>query len=270
MSFMIVPTDLLLAGIFSFFIGILSAILGLGGGFLLVPMYTLYFGLDPVLAIGTSLSTSVFTAASASIYHARERTIQYQVVMMLIIGSVPSVIVASYLVRFLPGNVLSVFFSLILIYISIRMIASGLSISRVQRNDMPSTFSSVDADINESSLKRQRLILWGILGGIISGFSGVSAGTIFVPALFRSGSSIKAAVAASLTAIVFTSLGAALMSIMLNHVSFPFLLFSAGGVTIGALVGVRISYLLRSATIQYGFSIVLMIIAFLMLNNTFR
>ena len=264
---MVIPPDLLIAGICSFFIGIISAILGLGGGFLLVPMYTLFFGLDPVLAIGTSLTTSVFTASSASICHAREKTIEYQVVMMLIVGSLPSVIIASYATSYLPKYLLTVFFSLFLICIALQMMVSGFFTGRVLSNVMPYISSSPDERTCNRYLERHRLIFWGIIGGFVSGFSGISAGTLYVPALFRSGFSMKSAVAASLAAIVVISSGGAIMSILLDHVSFPFLIFSAGGITGGAIIGARLSYVLRSETIQYAFGGVLMIIAIMMLNT---
>jgi hypothetical protein len=233
-------------------------------------MYTLLFGLDPILAIGTSLTTSIFTAGSASLCHARERTIQYPVVMLLIVGSVPSVIIASCLIQFLPGTFLTIFFSLFLFFIAIRMIVSGLFVSRDLSNNITPAFLHSYGNTCKNIRNRCKLILCGIAGGLASGFSGISAGTIFVPVLFRSGFSMKCAVAASLAAIVVISSGAAFMNILLNHVSFPFLLFSALGVTIGAIIGVRLSYNLRSATIQYGFSITLIFIAFLMLNNAFN
>ena len=73
----------------------------------------------------------------------------------------------------------------------------------------------------------------GLLAVLYAGFLGIPAGIIFVPALFISGFPMRSAVAASLAAIIVISSGAAAMSILLDHVSFPFLLFSAGGVTGG-------------------------------------
>jgi len=266
---MMLHTDLILCGLLSIIIGVISAVLGLGGGFLLIPMYTLLFGLDPVLAIGTSLTTTIFTAGSASVCHAREKNIQYPVVFLLILGSLPTIIVAIYLTQFIPGFILSALFSLLLVYIAISMVIDRGSITCSTSEEIPPTFSPVEGYNWRNVLKHPILFIWGIAGGLVSGLSGVSAGTIYVPALLRSGFPIKYAVAASLASIVIISSGAALMSLLLGQIAFSFLIFSAGGVSIGAIIGVRLSNCVRSSTIRYMFSLAMIGIAVVMLNNEF-
>ncbi|HWQ67136.1 MAG TPA: sulfite exporter TauE/SafE family protein [Methanospirillum sp.] len=265
---MIALSDLLLAGFFSLLIGIISAILGLGGGFLLVPMYTLVFSLDPALAIGTSITTTIFTAGSATVYHARERSIQYPLVKVLILGSIPAAFIGSYLTVFLSGEVLNGIFGLFLLVIALQMAgfipdkaAPSCRLSELKNYDHP------EDPIWSNPNGRRYFLFWGSLGGLISGLTGISAGTVFIPALFRWGIRLKNAVPISLATIIFTSVGAALASLLLGHISYPFLLFSAGGVTLGALIGVRISRGLDQALVRYGFSLTLMAIAVLMLKK---
>lgn len=261
-------SDLFLAGFLSFFIGVLSAILGLGGGFLLIPMYTLLFGLDPVLAIGTSLTTTIFTSGSASICHARNQAIPYRLVLLLVTGSVPSIIVALYLTRFLPPGILILFFSFVLFCIAIQMMKAGALNTSDGDSGVPSEVMSDNPPRLKTWREEIYLVIWGIAGGLTSGFSGISGGIIFVPGLFRSGVAMNTAVAVSLATIIFTSSVAATMSILLNQISYPFLGASAAGVIAGAVVGVRVSPRLRSGTIQYFFSVTLMVISLLMVYKS--
>ena len=55
------------AGLIAIGIGIIAAIIGLGGGFFYVPTLSLIFGLDTKTAIGTSLTIMIFSAMSASV-----------------------------------------------------------------------------------------------------------------------------------------------------------------------------------------------------------
>lgn len=265
---MILPTDLFLAGFLSFFIGILSAILGLGGGFLLVPMYTLLFGLDPVLAIGTSITTTIFTAGSASVSYARNGLIQYPLVTILITGSIPAALLGSYMVGYLPGNVICVLFAAFLLVISLQMAAPVLTtISSLLRKPGATPYP-MNPGITATHLsERWYFLFWGVIGGLSSGLTGISAGTVFVPVLFKSGIKMTNAAAISLAAIIFTSSGAAIVNILLGHISIPFFIFSAGGVTLGAMVGVRISRNLHQELIRYAFSLTMLVIAFLMFNK---
>lgn len=265
---MILPTDLVLAGFLSFLIGILSAILGLGGGFLLVPMYTLLFGLDPALAIGTSITTTIFTAGSASISYARNGLIQYSLVTLLITGSIPAALLGSYMAGYLPGNVLCVVFAVFLIIISLQMATPVLTIiiPILKKPGILPYFMNPWITATHLS-ERWYFLFWGVIGGLSSGLTGISAGTVFVPVLFKSGIKMTNAAAISLAAIIFTSSGAAIVNILLGHISMPFFIFSAGGVTVGAMVGVRISRNLDPELIRSAFSLTMLVIAFLMFNK---
>ena len=55
-------------------VGILSGLLGIGGGTVMVPLFRLGFGMSALQATGTSLFAIVFTSAAGSITHVRNKT----------------------------------------------------------------------------------------------------------------------------------------------------------------------------------------------------
>ena len=72
-----------------FFGGIMSAILGIGGGFMLVPAMIYILGMPGVLAAGTSLFQIIFTTAFSTLMHAGlNRNVDVLLAVMLICGSV--------------------------------------------------------------------------------------------------------------------------------------------------------------------------------------
>lgn len=69
--------------------GILAAILGIGGGFLLVPAMIYILRMSPILAAGTSLFQIVFTTAVATIMHATlNHGVDIVLAILLMIGAI--------------------------------------------------------------------------------------------------------------------------------------------------------------------------------------
>jgi uncharacterized membrane protein YfcA len=71
------------------FVGILVAIMGIGGGFILVPAMIFLLGMPTLLAIGTSLFHIVFVTANTTFLHAMEnQTVDIPLALLLTIGGV--------------------------------------------------------------------------------------------------------------------------------------------------------------------------------------
>ena len=72
-----------------FFGGLLASILGIGGGFLLVPAMIYMLGMPTLLVAGTSLFQMIFTTSFALIMHAiANGTVDVVLAIILILGSV--------------------------------------------------------------------------------------------------------------------------------------------------------------------------------------
>lgn len=71
------------------FVGLLAAIMGVGGGFVLVPAMVFLLGMPTVMAIGTSLFQIVFVTGAVAILHAYENaTVDAVMALLLAIGGV--------------------------------------------------------------------------------------------------------------------------------------------------------------------------------------
>jgi len=72
-----------------FFIGVLAALLGVGGGFLLVPAMIYLLGMPVSVVIGTSLFQTTFVTATATFLHAvNTQTVDVLLAGLLILGAV--------------------------------------------------------------------------------------------------------------------------------------------------------------------------------------
>jgi uncharacterized membrane protein YfcA len=81
-----------LYGIAGFCVGMLVGMTGVGGGSLMTPLLILLFGIHPTTAVGTDLLFAASTKATGTAVHAAARTVDWMLVSLLAIGSVPATI----------------------------------------------------------------------------------------------------------------------------------------------------------------------------------
>ena len=90
-----------------FTIGILSAILGVGGGFVLVPAMIYLLGMPTTVVIGTSNFQILFVAANVTFLQAASNgTVDVVLALLLIIGGVVGAPIGARIAARLPGVVL--------------------------------------------------------------------------------------------------------------------------------------------------------------------
>src|SRR5262245_34555507 len=83
-------------------IGLLSGYMGVGGGILAVPGFTLLMGMPQHLAQGTSLAVILLTAPAGAIEHARHGNLVWVLVPLLAIGASIGGALSSWWVQGLP------------------------------------------------------------------------------------------------------------------------------------------------------------------------
>ena len=103
--------DLVLGGI----VGLIAGFMGVGGGILTVPVFTLGLGMSQQLAQGTSLAIILVAAPAGAIEHARHGNVMRKLVPWLAMGAAVGGPVAAWLVQELPQAVLSRSFALFLL-----------------------------------------------------------------------------------------------------------------------------------------------------------
>ena len=104
------------------FVGFLSAFMGVGGGFVMVPAMIYIFRMGTVIAIGTSLFQIVFVTLNVSILHA---TFNYSVdlilAIFLLIGGVIGAQYGSKFTSKFKGEQIRVFLAMIVLVVCIKM-----------------------------------------------------------------------------------------------------------------------------------------------------
>ncbi|MGR4000356.1 MAG: sulfite exporter TauE/SafE family protein [Alphaproteobacteria bacterium] len=106
-------------------VGTLSAFLGVGGGFVLVPLMIYLLGMPTGVVVGTSLFQMIFVAASASFFHATtNNSVDLILAAILIFGSVLGAQYGGRLGAKLPVHTLRLLLGALLLALAIRLLFS--------------------------------------------------------------------------------------------------------------------------------------------------
>lgn len=104
-------------------VGILAAILGTGGGFLMLPAMIYLLGMPTVLAVGTSLFQIVFVAANVTLLQSlQNQTVDIFLALILIVGGVIGAPLGSRLAGRLPGEQLRALLALVVFGVSLKLL----------------------------------------------------------------------------------------------------------------------------------------------------
>jgi uncharacterized membrane protein YfcA len=239
-----------------FAIGTYGTIIGLGGGFVLVPILLfLYPEYEPEQFTAISLAVVWANTASGSIAYARQRRIDYQTGLIFAAAAAPGVIAGVLLVDLMPERAFTVLFALLLFAlagISLR----GRPLAIRQPLSGPGVIRRTV--VAEGRTYRYAYRVWqGVtlsLGvGVISSLFGIGGGAIHVPAMITLlHFPLQFAVATSQFILVFMSGGATIIHLANGTLSGDQLVkaVALGAGTIpGAQVGARIAVRLKGRVV---------------------
>lgn len=110
-------------------IGVLSALMGVGGGFIMLPVMIYLIGMPTHKAVGTSIFVVIFTAINVTIAQSiLNHTVDLMLALVLLIGSSIGAQFGVILGRKLKGEQLRVAFSVIVLMVMVKMLTDLLSV----------------------------------------------------------------------------------------------------------------------------------------------
>lgn len=101
--------------------GILSSLLGIGGGILLVPGMIYLLQLPMEIAVGTSLAIILPTALVGVYRHNAYGNVDWKVALLIMTGSVTGAYLGAWLSRFIPAPILKKVFAVFILLVAVKM-----------------------------------------------------------------------------------------------------------------------------------------------------
>ncbi|MDD4964244.1 MAG: sulfite exporter TauE/SafE family protein [Gallionella sp.] len=84
-----------------FLVGLIVGVTGVGGGSLMTPLLVLFFGVSPATAVGTDLLYASLTKSLGGWVHGKRGTVDWKVVVLLSLGSLPAAVTTILLLKYL-------------------------------------------------------------------------------------------------------------------------------------------------------------------------
>jgi hypothetical protein len=242
--------------VLGFAVGTYGTIIGLGGGFVLVPvLLLLYPGYEPERFTAISLAVVCANTISGSIAYARQRRIDYVTGAIFAAASAPGVVAGVFLVNLVPERAFTIALALLLLALA------GLALRgppRGVRAPLRGRGVIIREMVAPEGTYRYGYTLWqgvvlSMAVGLISSLFGIGGGAIHVPAMISLlHIPVSFAVATSQFILAFMSGGGTIIHLANGTLSGEQLTKTAAlaaGTIPGAQVGARLAVRMKGRTV---------------------
>ena len=217
----------------------------MGGGFLMVPLYVVWMGLDQRRSHATSLAAVLPIAIAGAIGYSDSGYVDWKATAALLGGSIFGAIYGVKLLNQVSLKVLQLGFATLLYLSALRLI-----------------WSSAPHQLLEGTAAVGFLVVIGFFAGVMSGLFGVGGGIVMVPALIiSSGMDSLIARGTSLAVIVGSAISGTIANLRKDNVNATFAMFSGLAGVPATFIGVYLSQQIPQRAALILFSLILITIA---------
>ena len=242
--------------------GFFSALLGVGGGLIMVP-FLIAVGISSDVAGASSVAITCGTAFTGVLAYKKIGNVNLKIGLNITAGAIIGGICGVLLTKALriSGNfdlVIHLLFLILLLFVGVFMMKESL-FSMLKKQKKARDFTI----FKDSKFSIFFLFIVGFLVSILSSIMGVGGGFAYVPVMiYLCGIPTKVALGTSLLIIAVVNGLITIEHATLNKTVDPFLVFIPYmGSIVGVLLGVSLAKKLSGATIRFVFSLVLIAVA---------
>lgn len=228
-------------------VGITLGLLGGGGSILTVPLLIYVTGMETKEAIATSLLVVGVTSAVGAVAHARGGRVQWRTGLVFGLAGMAGAYLGGRFTEFIPGQWLLIGFAL-------TMVATSLAMLGPRRE--------IDPTAVPSHLPTLRVILDGLVVGLVTGLVGAGGGFLVVPALaLLGGLPMPVAIGTSLVVIAMKSMAGLAGYLASVTIDWPMAAMVTGAAVVGALIGGRLAGRIAPQTLRRVFAWFVLVMA---------
>lgn len=237
--------------------GLAGGLFGVGGGLLLVPLLTGFFGLSQHRAHGTSLAVIGATAIAALFVYGAHANVLWLVAAIVAAGSIVGAPLGARATDFLSPHGLRRAFAIFLVLVAARLLwtapAGGTGLTLTGAGSIA------------------LYVCVGVVAGFLAGFMGVGGGIVMVPIFtLLLGATQQQAQGTSLAVILVTAPAGAITHSRRGNVAWNLVPVLAIGAAIGAPLSAWAAQVLPHALLVRAFALFLIVSAVHMWNRRTR
>ncbi len=257
---------------------ILGSMLGLGGGVFLVPILTLFFGIDPKFAVGASAVVVVTNSVVGSTNHLRIRFTNPRLAMLLQVATATGAIAGALYGVFADPRIIYIVFGAVLVYAAISMVVRSERSVTAPPPGAPDSLQlgaafrdpAIGAEVGYIPTNVGAGIGVGVGAGVISGMLGVGGGVVMVPAMnLLMRVPVKAAVGTSTFMVGITSVATAFVFYSQGYIDPTLVVPAIIGVFLGGQIGSRLTRRIKAQRLALLFALILFYLGLSLLLRAF-
>ena len=251
-----------------FVVGAYGTLIGVGGGFVLMPvLLLLYPDQNPENITSISLAVVFFNAFSGSCAYARMKRIDYKSGLLFAAATIPGAILGALTTTYIPRRLFNVIFGLLMIAASILFLLrpnKQKGTTRKQcRIQLIRTFVDQNGTVHTFAYNPIVGVGFSLFAGYISSLLGIGGGIVHVPALIHLlNFPVHIATATSHFVLAIMSLTGTIVHIAMDsfshgvHRTIALAIGVFAGAQLGALLSNRIQgrWIIRALAIALGFA----------------
>lgn len=278
-------------------IGIMSGLLGIGGGTVMVPIFRLAFGMSPVMSTATSLFAIIPTSISGATSHIRHKTCIVPLGVAAGIGGALTSPIGVWLAQISPAWLIMVAAAVIIGWSAVKMLGKAFKLYSLKRagrkvasrhafehadeaaasvEGLDGSTANVQMTAEEPSprkLTRKQLLIGfsiGLGAGVASGYVGVGGGFIMVPLMLSLvGIEMRQASGTSLIAVMILAVPGVIEQALLGNINYAAGIAIVVGSIPGAIIGARLVRVVPELALRFAFGGFLIVAAVILVLNEF-
>ena len=262
-----------LAGVF---VGVMSGLLGVGGGTIMVPIFRLAFGMSPLASTATSLFAIIPTSISGAVAHTRAKTCVPKLGLALGAGGAVMSPMGVWLASVSPGWLVICVAAIVIGFSAFKMFKKAVKCAptpRAGRAGGNAQDASAKAVPDQPVLSRKQYLQGaciGLIAGLASGYVGVGGGFIMVPLMLAVlDIPMSLASGTSLIAIMILAIPGVIEQGLLGNIDYLAGIAIVVGSIPGALVGARLVRVVPERQLRFIFGGFLLVAAVMLMLNEF-
>ena len=262
-----------LAGVF---VGVMSGLLGVGGGTIMVPIFRLAFGMSPLASTATSLFAIIPTSISGVVAHARANTCVPKLGLALGAGGAVMSPMGVWLASVSPGWLVICVAAIVIGFSAFKMFKKAVKCApapRAGRAGGNAQGASAKVVPDQPVLSRKQYLQGaciGLVAGLASGYVGVGGGFIMVPLMLAVlDIPMSLASGTSLIAIMILAIPGVIEQGLLGNIDYLAGIAIVVGSIPGALVGARLVRVVPERQLRFIFGGFLLVAAVMLMLNEF-
>lgn len=262
-----------LAGVF---VGVMSGLLGVGGGTIMVPIFRLAFGMSPLASTATSLFAIIPTSISGVVAHARAKTCVPKLGLALGVGGAVMSPMGVWLASVSPGWLVICVAAIVIGFSAFKMFKKAVKCApapRAGRAGGNAQGASAKVVPDQPVLSRKQYLQGaciGLIAGLASGYVGVGGGFIMVPLMLAVlDIPMSLASGTSLIAIMILAIPGVIEQGLLGNIEYLAGIAIVVGSIPGALVGARLVRVVPERQLRFIFGGFLLVAAVMLMLNEF-